>query len=417
MIKRILSIALAYVGIIVGAGLSSGQDLMQYFVGFGFWGLIGVVVLGILNTVFGRIIIALGSYYRSNDHSEVLSKITSPFTNRVLDIALIVSCYVIGFVMLAGAGANLNQQFGLPTGLGALLCALLVIFVSFLDFEKITQIIGIFTPIVIIMVLIIAGHTLIGYSFDFTQLNAVAKNLPTNMPNIWVSVLNYFAICVMTGVSMAFVLGGSIIRIGVAEKGGTLGGALVGLIIAMTSLALFVNVGKLASVDIPMLVLANEIHPWFALAYALVVFGLIFNTAFSLYYALAKRFSETGTQDGSQFKRYLIIFVVSGYALSFLGFKQLVSIMYPVLGYIGMVMLIVLLQAWVRENSNVQDEKDLRRRMISLISKKYDDDKKFTKKDKVEYQQLGEESVVETKEIKEDIHNHVEQAFDAENAE
>ena len=55
--------------------------------------------------------------------------------------------------------------------------------------------------------------------------------------------------------------------------------------------------------------------------------------------------------------------------------------------------------------------------MISLISKKYDDDKKFTKKDKVEYQQLGEESVVETKEIKEDIHDHVEQVFDSENEE
>lgn len=34
MFKKILSIGLAYVGIIVGAGLSSGQDLMQYFIGF-----------------------------------------------------------------------------------------------------------------------------------------------------------------------------------------------------------------------------------------------------------------------------------------------------------------------------------------------------------------------------------------------
>lgn len=111
----------------------------------------------------------------------------------------------------------------------------------------------------------------------------------------------------------------------------------------------------------------------------------------------------------------MIIFVVSGYALSFLGFKQLVSVMYPILGYIGLIMLVVLLQAWIREKGNVQDEKHLRRRMISLISKKYDDDKKFTKKDKIEYQQLGEESVVETKEIKEDIHDHVEQVFDSEN--
>lgn len=96
-----------------------------------------------------------------------------------------------------------------------------------------------------------------------------------------------------------------------------------------------------------MLVLANEIHPWFAFAYSLVVFGLIFNTAFSLYYALAKRFSEN--KGESQFKRDMIFFVVSGYALSFLGFKQLVSVMYPILGYIGLIMLVVLLQAWIRE--------------------------------------------------------------------
>lgn len=76
MFKKIMSVALAYVGIIVGAGLSSGQDLMQYFISFGKWGLIGVIVLGILNAIFGRIIVTLGSYYRSNDHSEVLSKIS-----------------------------------------------------------------------------------------------------------------------------------------------------------------------------------------------------------------------------------------------------------------------------------------------------------------------------------------------------
>lgn len=35
MIKRVFNIALAYVGVVIGAGLSSGQYLMQYFVGFG----------------------------------------------------------------------------------------------------------------------------------------------------------------------------------------------------------------------------------------------------------------------------------------------------------------------------------------------------------------------------------------------
>ena len=37
MSKRIWSIALAYVGVMIGAGVSSGQDLLQYFVSFGAW--------------------------------------------------------------------------------------------------------------------------------------------------------------------------------------------------------------------------------------------------------------------------------------------------------------------------------------------------------------------------------------------
>ena len=42
-------IAFAYIGVIVGAGLSSGQDLLQYFISFGQIGLIGVLLLGLLN--------------------------------------------------------------------------------------------------------------------------------------------------------------------------------------------------------------------------------------------------------------------------------------------------------------------------------------------------------------------------------
>ena len=41
MKKEYVTIALAYVGIIVGAGLSSGQDILQYFLSFGKIGILG----------------------------------------------------------------------------------------------------------------------------------------------------------------------------------------------------------------------------------------------------------------------------------------------------------------------------------------------------------------------------------------
>ena len=59
MIKRILNIALAYVGVVIGAGLSSGQDLMQYFVSFGKLGIFGTVVLGVISVFLVRLLLRL----------------------------------------------------------------------------------------------------------------------------------------------------------------------------------------------------------------------------------------------------------------------------------------------------------------------------------------------------------------------
>lgn len=408
MLKRILNISLAYVGVVIGAGLSSGQDLMQYFVSFGKWGIIGTIVLGIISVVFGKIIITLGSYFRSNDHSEVLSQIAGPITNKILDIALIVSCFVVGLVMIAGAGSNLNQQFGLPFWAGGLLCAALIITVSFLDFEKITGVLGIFTPIVFIMIIIIAVHTFTNRNFDFDELEAISATIPSPMPNVWISLLNYFALAVMTAVPMAFVLGGSIMRIGVAEKSGILGGLGVSIIITVVTCVLYANVKLASTVDMPMLAIAEQIHPIFSLIYAFVIYGLIFNTAFSLFYALAKRFSS---DNPKRFYPILIGTVVIGYALSFMGFKELVSIMYPILGYIGFVMLAILTIAWIKEKSNIKGEKFLRRKMIRLITKKYDDNQDYTIKDKEKFHQLGEDSIVDTQSIKSDIKDLIKEEF------
>ena len=63
------------------------------------------------------------------------------------------------------------------------------------------------------------------------------------------------------------------------------------------------------------------------------------------------------------------------------GFKQLISVMYPILGYIGILLLLTLLIAWVREKQNIYKEKMIRRKMISVASKKYDENQEYTKKD------------------------------------
>ena len=70
--------------------------------------------------------------------------------------------------------------------------------------------------------------------------------------------------------------------------------------------------------------------------------------------------------------------------------------MYPLLGYMGILLLIVLTVAWIQERENIIREKFLRRKMIRLLFRKYDDDYEFTEKNKKDFQKLSEMSAADT---------------------
>jgi len=404
MSKRIWSIALAYVGVMIGAGVSSGQDLLQYFVSFGAWGLIGVIVLGILHVGFGRLMIALGSYYQSDDHSVVLAEISHPVIYRILDIALIITCFIFGFVMTAGA--NLNQQFGMPFWVGAFLCTALTIVVSFLDFKKIIGVIGVFTPMILVMIAVIFMTNVLGRHWDFAEMNRISQTIQSPFPSVWMSVVNYFAVCVMSAIAMAFVMGGSIFKINEAEKSGAWGGFMVGVIFFITTLILFANSDKVVKSDVPMLAIAKEVNPIFATLYAFVIFGLIFNTVFSLYYALGKRFAA-GSEK--RFKFFVTAFSLSGFLVSFMGFRQLVAVMYPIIGYMGLLMLVVLVVASYRKKAKIRKEKEIRNHLLAIVEKAYDPDQDLTPQDKEKAEQLRDASIIDNQILREDSHAHVRQ--------
>lgn len=406
MSKRIWSIALACVGVMIGAGVSSGQDLLQYFVSFGAWGLIGVIVLGVLHVGFGRLMIALGSYYQSDDHSVVLAEISHPVIYRILDIALIITCFIFGFVMTAGAGANLNQQFGMPFWVGAFLCTALTIVVSFLDFKKIIGVIGVFTPMILVMIAVIFMTNVLGRHWDFEEMNRISQTIQSPFSSVWMSVVNYFAVCVMSAIAMAFVMGGSIFKINEAEKSGAWGGFMVGVIFFITTLILFANSDKVVKSDVPMLAIAKEVNPVFATLYAFVIFGLIFNTVFSLYYALGKRFAA-GSEK--RFKFFVTAFSLSGFLVSFMGFRQLVAVMYPIIGYMGLLMLVVLVVASYRKKAKIRKEKEIRNHLLAIVEKAYDPDQDLTPQDKEKAEQLRDASIIDNQTLREDSHAHVRQ--------
>ncbi|WP_394011217.1 YkvI family membrane protein [Anaerococcus cruorum] len=396
MNKKSLVIMLAYVGVVTGAGLASGQELLQYFVSLGIPGLVGAGVVGLLHTLIGGVLLQLGSHYMATDHSEVFGEITNKYMSKFMDYSLIFTCFVIGFVMIAGAGSNLNEAFGIKKWIGQVISAGLIIVIGMMDFEKVSKIIGSFTPLIIIFTLIGSLYTFFNYNPNWNQLNNMAIELPSNFNSVIFSTFNYYGMCLMSGVSMGLVLGGEELNTQDAGIGGLLGGAIAGILGILISFTLFIRVGEVGKLDIPMLYIIEDINPILGVLMALVIFGMIFNTGISLFYALARRFSKG---EEKRFKIFLIVLTLIGFVLSFGGFKELVSIFYPIIGYVGILMMIVLVAAWYKERSAIKYESYKRLGISHYMRKKVDDNEDFSKEDEKRLEKLIERSNIDNEQI------------------
>ncbi|WP_018297953.1 YkvI family membrane protein [Corynebacterium lubricantis] len=375
MIRQVISIGLAFVGIIIGAGFASGQETMQYFVAFGSWGIVGAAVSSLLMIISGIALLQLGSYYQAREHLSVLGSISNRAVSIILDVSTTVTLFSVGFIMFAGAGSNLNQQFGLPLWVGAFLMLALVLISGLLDVDRVTYVIGAATPFIFLFICIATIWTLVQAEPDIAALNIASQDVNTTLPNWWVSSLNYTGFNVMTACSMAIVIGGNFLDTKVAGWGGLLGGVIYLILLMLLAFALFFEVELVNGVDMPVLTLINEIHPILGILTAIAIYGMIFNTAISMFYALGKRLTKR------QPKRFYPVFLVAcllGFVLSFIGFQDLIGFVYPILGYMGIFLILVITVAWLRGRSKLTVEQRVRIQARDLMRRKMDPRLRFS---------------------------------------
>jgi uncharacterized membrane protein YkvI len=247
--------------------------------------------------------------------------------------------------MIAGAGYNLNQQFGLPHNVGILLMIGLVFLTGLVNVKRFTNIIGSITPLLILMVLFVSVYSIATIEQPISYLNEVALQQTTTLPNWFVSFINHVSFNIAVGAAMAIVMGGAEPDEKIASRGGFIGGLGVGLIIVVGHLGILSQIDVVQGYEMPILELANMISPVLGFIMAIILFGMIFSTAAGMFFSLGARLFEVGS---AKFKISLAVFLVISYFLSFIGFSDLVSYFYPFIGYIGLFLSGALIYAAIR---------------------------------------------------------------------
>lgn len=149
--KNSLKIASVFIGTFVGAGFASGQEIMQYFVVYGKWGIAGAIVAGLLFGLFCYI--ALSNVFNMGVDAYVAE------TNRNGILKFIYSAFMITIfcTMVTASGEMLKETAGLPKIWGVLGMAFLCALVMYFGCDGVVKLNALLTPIIVVGILVICG--------------------------------------------------------------------------------------------------------------------------------------------------------------------------------------------------------------------------------------------------------------------
>ncbi|WKD61903.1 hypothetical protein CCICO_09475 [Corynebacterium ciconiae DSM 44920] len=364
--KESMAIAMAFVGLLVGAGFATGKEMMQYFVSFGTGpGVWALVLTGVILVVVSAVILQIGSFFLADEHGAVFKNVAHPRVSWILDVAVSITMATMGMMMLAGAGSTFEQSFGIPSWLGSLIMAVIVYFVCFLNPVRVSGVIGAVTPVMIVAIVALFIYTVatIPDGFSVEAANEIARNEPTPVKPWWWSAINYAGMSLICAVGMSLVIGGSYTKLKAVARGGMLGGLILTIILVLETVVLFFNVDTAAGKDIPMAAIVTEIHPVAGMGLSLLILVMIFNTALGDVYAFSRRIQVA--TPAPQRVNLLVILGIS-WAVSLIGFGPLIQIIFPILGYIGMVIGVIFVIWRIRWSHLVTGEKQRRYRIRQL---------------------------------------------------
>jgi len=344
-VKKSIEIGSAFVGLIVGAGFASGQEVMQYFTSFGMWGIAGGLLAMALFMFMGYSIAQIGSDLQSVSHKSVIYHIGGKYVGLILDVLITFFMFGVATVMFAGASSTFEQAFGLNGVIGTIVMIILTIGTLLLNTQKIIRIIAAVTPYLIAIIFVILIYSIFTMDITISEADTLAKAQPSAAPNWIVGAFLYVSYNLAAGVALLIVMSGATKDRNVAGMGGIIGGFISGVLIILIHFGMFVKVDAIQGLDMPTLEIANQVHPLVGVLLAIALLGMMYNTAVGMLYTFTVRFIEPSSKS---FKVAVTIVGLLGFVASFVGFTTLVGKVYATMGYIGFALMIAIVLTWIK---------------------------------------------------------------------
>ncbi|WP_313810437.1 hypothetical protein [Glutamicibacter sp.] len=342
--SRVLTFAGAIIAFLIGSGFATGQEILQYFTAYGYWGVFGtgLLVLALMTYVVIEFFI-VGQAKKFEKPSRIFHYYCGKYLGVFFDYFSILFVFLSFTVMVAGAGAVFEEHYGLSKYLGGIGLAVLVGASVWFGLSSLVDVIGKIGPVIVIVAIALGAMGIIRNPGGIAEGNALIPTLDLTQAssNWFMAGLSYVGFCMLWLAAFLTALGKTARSKKEAGAGGALGAVAFSVACIIVALGLLANIVQVAGTEIPMLVLARDISPVLASGISVMILAGIYTTAVPLLWTVSARFFPDKTP---RFKYTTIALAVLGTAIGLaVPFSQMVNIVYVINGYVGVLLLVLML--------------------------------------------------------------------------
>ena len=331
--RKILKAVFVIIGALIGAGFASGQEIYIFFYQYGINGIFGIIISSILLGFVTYKVLCICKENEVTNYKSFLEIFIKKekqleIFNMIMNIFILITFYI----MIAGFGAYFEQQFGIYSLIGSIILSLICYFVFLKDVSGLIKVSQYIVPLLIGSLLII-GISVIDSKNILEISHYVTEN--TNWKWILDSVLygSYNTILLIPVLIALRKLVSNKKEQGIIS-------IVTTILVIVLSLIVFFMLTKvdvdIKNLEMPAVYVASKISVVFKYIYGFIILSSILTTSISLGTSLL----ENMAHDKKKHKQYAALICVSAVLVSNIGFSNLVNLLYPIFGYIGLIQII-----------------------------------------------------------------------------
>lgn len=356
-VANVVKFAGAYVACAIGSGFATGQEIMQFFTAQGIMSILGSIVTMVLFAWVGSRFMKDGKDLQLKVPGSIVRFYFGHTVGRIFEVLFQAFLYAIFVIMISGAGATLAEYYGINPYVGRVGMTLLAFFTVILGLHKLTDILGSLGTVIIIFSV---GVGLVSFLSNVSGIGHAVEVLPTlemtKTSGGWLfSSILYPGFNAIAVLIFSAGIGASANSGKEALYGGLLGGFLFGLAILCMNLGLLVNIESVYDKSVPSLVLADNIHRVVGIVFSVILICGIYTTAVPMLWGVTSQFAQEKTK---RFTIVALILTVIAFFLGMTDFKVLVNTVYPFSGYMGIILMIVVLYHMLFDKRNRKEVGD-----------------------------------------------------------